>query len=298
MELPSARQFVSTFPIRQAANWLCLAVVAAGLLYLPKSGIEPKHAHRAVAAVTHKKPVAPKKIPVAAKPGNANTISVFAQESAMSPKQLLARWDPLIAAASLRFHVSQAWIRAVMRMESGGRTMLAEGKQITSTAGAMGIMQVMPQTYATMRALYGLGDDPYDPSDNVLAGTAYLRILYQAYGYPAMFAAYNDGPAMLEANRRGTHPWPAETVAYVAGITAILSGGVPGRAGGALARLTRPDGTAVMIDCAAVMSVRAALPGEYAPGVQSVVAIQKMHQGVRESAAAARAIIRAHGGRV
>lgn len=297
MQFPGAHQFSTAFPVRKAAGLLGLAVVAGVLLLVPLAHKPAPHLARPVPKpVAHK--VVPKKTVVVAKPRPPKGPSVFALESAMSPKQLLARWDPLIATASKRFKISPAWIRAVMRMESGGRTMLAEGKPITSTAGAMGIMQVMPATYGTMRLLYGLGKDAYDPADNVLAGTAYLRILYNAYGYPAMFAAYNDGPAMLEANQRGAHPWPAETVNYVAGITAILSGGVPGRAGGALARLTRPDGSAVMIDCAAVMSVRAALPGEYAPGVQSVIAIQKMRQGVRESLAAARAIIRAHGGRV
>jgi len=186
----------------------------------------------------------------------------------------------------------------VMRMESGGRTMMAENQPITSNAGAMGIMQVMPQTYATMRAALRLGPDPYDPADNMTAAAAYLRILYKAYGYPMMFAAYNDGPKMLEAHNAGMHPWPVETVNYVAGITAILSGGEPGRVGGALVRLTRPDGSPVMIDAAAVMSLRAALPGEYAPSVQTVIGVQRIRQGVRESLATTRAILRAHGGRV
>ena len=216
----------------------------------------------------------------------------------MAPHELMTRWDPLIRKASKRFNISEAWIRAVMRMESGGRTMMAENKPIVSTAGAMGIMQVMPQTYATMRALYGLGPDPFDPNDNVMAGTATLHLLYKTYGYPMLFAAYNDGPAMLAAHDRAGQPWPAETINYVAGITAILSGGVPGRAGGATVKLTRPDGTAMAIDAAAVMSVRAALPGEYAPGVLTVIAVQRMRQGVRESLAVVRATLRAHGGRV
>jgi membrane-bound lytic murein transglycosylase B len=298
MEFPRARHVLDRFPGLPAAGLLAAALAVAALLNGPLHKPAPiapaKHPH----TVVHKKPVKPKNAVAVAKPAPPKGPSVFTLESAMTPRQLMARWDPLIAKASKRFAVSEAWIRAVMRMESGGRTMTAEDKPITSTAGAMGIMQMMPATYSTMRLLYGLGKDPYDPTDNVMAGAAYLRILFKAYGYPAMFAAYNDGPAMLEAHDRGTHPWPAETVNYVAGITAILSGGSPGRAGGTPARLTRPDGSAVMIDAAAVMSVRAALPGEYAPGVQAVISIQKMRQGVRESVAAATAIIRAHGGRV
>ena len=56
-----------------------------------------------------------------------------------------------------------------MRVESSGKVM------DTSQAGAMGLMQVMPVTYDELRARYNLGDDPYDPHDNVMAGTAYLR---------------------------------------------------------------------------------------------------------------------------
>ena len=41
----------------------------------------------------------------------------------MTPSALIKRWEPIIAAASRQFHVSQDWVRAVMRMESGGRTM-------------------------------------------------------------------------------------------------------------------------------------------------------------------------------
>src|SRR5258705_1374637 len=77
--------------------------------------------------------------------------SVFAQEQALSPTQLLDRWSPLIKEASRRFGVAEAWIRAVMRLESGGRTALDDKKPITSHAGAMGIMQVMPETYEEMR---------------------------------------------------------------------------------------------------------------------------------------------------
>jgi hypothetical protein len=266
-----------------------LALVAAAML---EQGTPPE-------PVAVHKPQAKPKPRVASKPPETpKGPSAFALESAMTPREMMARWEPMIGDAAKRFNVPAAWIRAVMRMESGGRTMMAENRPITSIAGAMGIMQVMPETYATMRALYRLGPDPYDPGDNLTAGAGYLGILYRAYGYPDMFAAYNDGPKMLEAHNAGRHPWPVETVNYVSGITAILSGRSPSRVGGAQVKLTRPDGTPVMVDAAAVMSIRAALPGEYAPGVQTVIMIQRMRQGVRESLSEARALLRSHGGRV
>src|SRR3546814_155699 len=69
----------------------------------------------------------------------------------------LDRWQPFIAEAADRFDIPAAWIRAVMQAESGGRTTL-DGRPITSRAGAMGLMQVMPATYEAMRSQHGLGD--------------------------------------------------------------------------------------------------------------------------------------------
>jgi membrane-bound lytic murein transglycosylase B len=136
------------------------------------------------------------------------------EEDAMSPKDLLDRWQPLISEASKRFAVPENWIRAVIRIESGGRTILF-GRPITSAAGAMGLMQLMSDTYNEMRTRNGLGDDPYDARDNIMAGTAYLHELYMKYGYPRLFAAYNAGPGRLENHLHSGHPLPAETRAYV-----------------------------------------------------------------------------------
>ncbi|WP_223880599.1 lytic transglycosylase domain-containing protein [Roseococcus microcysteis] len=119
-------------------------------------------------------------------------------------------WGPWIREASARFDVPEAWIREVMRQESGGRA------HVTSRAGAMGLMQVMPATYRELQARHGLGDDPYHPYDSIMAGTAYLRQMYDLFGSPAFLAAYNAGPGRLEGflyNRRGL---PPETRNYVA----------------------------------------------------------------------------------
>jgi soluble lytic murein transglycosylase-like protein len=126
----------------------------------------------------------------------------------------VARWRPWIAQASSRFAVPQAWITAVMRVESGGRLTLG-GRPITSRAGALGLMQLMPSTWQALRHRYGLGADPYAPRDNILAGTAYLRWLYIRYGYPNLFAAYNAGPGRLEAHLASRTPLPSETRAYL-----------------------------------------------------------------------------------
>lgn len=129
--------------------------------------------------------------------------------------QTIDRWARYIAEASTRFGVPEPWIRRVMRAESGGRTTL-NGRPITSRAGAMGLMQVMPGTYAEMARDHGLGADPHDPRDNILAGAAYLRAMHDRYGYPGLFAAYNAGPGRYEAYLRGQRGLPTETRVYLA----------------------------------------------------------------------------------
>jgi soluble lytic murein transglycosylase-like protein len=129
----------------------------------------------------------------------------------------LDRWFAYVAEASARFGIPEPWIRRVMRAESGGRTIM-NGRPIVSRAGAMGLMQLMPGTWREMRALLGLGHDPHQPRDNILAGTAYLRAMYDRFGYPGLFAAYNAGPARYSRHLATGRRLPAETVAYVASI--------------------------------------------------------------------------------
>nr|WP_286207840.1 lytic transglycosylase domain-containing protein [Hephaestia sp. MAHUQ-44] len=129
----------------------------------------------------------------------------------------LARWDPLITEASRRFAVPETWIIAVMQAESAGRTRL-NGRPTTSSAGAMGLMQLMPDTYAALRRRYSLGPDPHDPRDNIMAGTAYLRLMYDRFGYPGLFAAYNAGPGRYADHLATGRPLPLETRAYIAQI--------------------------------------------------------------------------------
>ena len=142
------------------------------------------------------------------------------------------RWEPLIAESSRRFGVPDLWIRSVMRAESGGLTML-DGRPITSPAGAMGLMQVMPETYDEMRRRHGLGADRYDPHDNILAGAAYLREMYDRYGYPGFLAAYNAGPERYDDYLMRGRALPQETLGYLAAISPhlrdiVLSQGLSG----------------------------------------------------------------------
>ena len=118
--------------------------------------------------------------------------------------------------ASLRFALPASWIRAVMQAESGGDA------RATSAQGAMGLMQIMPETWRELRLRYGLGTDPYDPHDNITAGAAYLREMHDRYGEPGFLAAYNAGPDRYQEHVATGKPLPAETVAYMAIVASLI----------------------------------------------------------------------------
>ena len=133
-----------------------------------------------------------------------------ADENQMPVAQRIGRWQPYIMEASVRYALPAAWIRTIINIESSGRTM-KDGHPITSGAGAVGVMQLMRGTYKSISMRDGLGPDPQNVHDNILAGTAYLRDLYNRFGYPRLFAAYNFGPGALLHHRS----LPAETRNYV-----------------------------------------------------------------------------------
>lgn len=135
-------------------------------------------------------------------------------------------WGPYIMEASKRFDVPDTWIRSVMQRESGGQ-LFRNGQFVTSAPGAMGLMQLMPPTYDEMKGEYGLGDDPFNPHDNIMAGTAYLRQMYDVYGSPGFLAAYNTGPGRLDDFLLHNRSLPRETRNYVAAIGPQIAGITP-----------------------------------------------------------------------
>ncbi len=139
-------------------------------------------------------------------------------------------WGPYIREAAAKFDVPDRWIREVMRQESGGHLFNRNGQLITSGAGAMGLMQVMPATYDEIRGRYPeLGDDPFDPHNNILAGTAYIREMYDIYGSPGFLAAYNAGPGRMDDYLTRNRTLPEETRRYVANIGPRIAGTAPNR---------------------------------------------------------------------
>lgn len=111
--------------------------------------------------------------------------------------------NSLIKEAAARYQVDPRLVAAVAQTESGGN------QEAVSPAGAVGVMQLMPETAA------GLGVNPYDKRQNIEGGAKYLRQMMDTFGGDVQkaVAAYNAGPqAVKEYN--GIPPY-RETQDYV-----------------------------------------------------------------------------------
>ena len=145
------------------------------------------------------------------------TVVIAQERTSAAPQQHAI--DTYVAEAARRFGIPQHWIRAVMEVESAGNP------RAVSHAGAMGLMQIMPGTWAELRAAHRLGDDPFDPRDNILAGAAYLRQMYDRFGSPGFLAAYNAGPARYQDHLDTGRALPRETRNYLAILAPLIGDG-------------------------------------------------------------------------
>jgi hypothetical protein len=150
------------------------------------------------------------------------TGQAYAQSAVVAQSQTTSTVDPFarfVIEAADRFGVPASWISAVMAMESGG------DRLARSPQGAMGLMQIMPDTWTGLRARHALGADPYEPRDNILAGAAYLREMHDRYGSPGFLAAYNAGPARFDEYLATGRELPTETQLYVAMLAPLIGEG-------------------------------------------------------------------------
>jgi soluble lytic murein transglycosylase-like protein len=131
----------------------------------------------------------------------------------------------LLNQAATQFGVPPALAIAVANQESGGNQYDSSGNVLTSSAGALGVMQLMPATAAS------LGVDPTDTAQNIDGGVRYLAQLLQEFdgNQTLALAAYNWGPGNVSKN--GTENWPEETVNYVSSILSAIGGSDSGTAG-------------------------------------------------------------------
>lgn len=132
------------------------------------------------------------------------TTSAAKRESAINPSNRKLFSSEIRQAASA-FHLDAALLHAVIAVESSYNTRALSGK------GAMGLMQLMPET-ARQYGAY----DPFDPGQNIWAGAQHLSDLLQHFGnnLPLALAAYNSGEANVVKYRVSIPPF-SETMAYV-----------------------------------------------------------------------------------
>jgi len=114
------------------------------------------------------------------------------------------KYDSFIAEASKKHRVSFSLLKAVINVES------AFNPKAVSKTGAMGLMQIMPENIRNLRIR-----DPFNPWENIMGGTRYLKELLQRYKgkLPLALAAYNAGPNLVD--RYNAIPPIKETRDYV-----------------------------------------------------------------------------------
>jgi soluble lytic murein transglycosylase-like protein len=129
----------------------------------------------------------------------------FEQDLAPAPGTAALKLPDVVGSASHRYHLDPDLVNSVIRAESGFNP------KAVSRKGAMGLMQLEPQTAAQLGVA-----DPFDPATNVDGGTRYLRELLVRYNFDLIkaLAAYNAGPQRVE-QYHGVPPY-YETQAYVA----------------------------------------------------------------------------------
>lgn len=119
-------------------------------------------------------------------------------------KRSRTNYEHIISNKSIKYNIRPAIIKAVIKAESNW------DPKAVSKKGAIGLMQLMPATAKEMKII-----DPYDPEENIEAGTRYLRYLLDRFNgdMKLALAAYNAGPTRVE--RSGGIPRISETQKYV-----------------------------------------------------------------------------------
>ena len=114
------------------------------------------------------------------------------------------KYDVIIKQASERFNIDRSLVIAVIKAESDFN------HSAVSRKGAKGLMQIMPATASLMNL-----KEPFNPEENIIAGTRYLSLMLERYheNKTLALAAFNAGPETVDAYR-GVPPFP-ETRAFV-----------------------------------------------------------------------------------
>ena len=114
------------------------------------------------------------------------------------------KYDDLITTAAKKYEISFSLLKALIKIESDFNPWAV------SKVGAKGLMQIMPENLKALNI-----NDPFDPRENIMGGTRYLKQLLERFKgeIPLALAAYNAGPRMVE-NYKRIPPFP-ETEDFV-----------------------------------------------------------------------------------
>ncbi|HVB37831.1 MAG TPA: lytic transglycosylase domain-containing protein, partial [Vicinamibacterales bacterium] len=148
--------------------------------------------------------IEPDEMPLASPVPAAPAAAPAPSQAANGP---VTAYDSIVRQIAARQGVDAGLVRAVIAVESGWQP------EATSPKGAMGLMQLMPDTARQYNV-----QDPYDPRANIEAGVRHLKDLLGRYSLRLALAAYNAGEAAV-ARFGGVPPYP-ETEAYVARVLA------------------------------------------------------------------------------
>jgi soluble lytic murein transglycosylase-like protein len=127
-------------------------------------------------------------------------------------RNLFQTYDAIIQKAQEKYGIEFFLIKAVIHAESGFNP------QAVSKKGAKGLMQIMPENYKALSV-----SDPFDPSQNIMGGTRYLKKLLKRYEnkLPLALAAYNAGPEAVDKYKQ--IPPFRETQDYVQKVMTLYS---------------------------------------------------------------------------
>ncbi len=137
----------------------------------------------------------------------------YAKKMQVSVSAGSADYSAYVREAAAKYEIEPELIRAVIKTESNG------DHRAVSRKGAMGLMQLMPQTASDMNV-----SNPFSPEENIEGGTRYLRYLLEKFNgdITLAVAAYNAGPKTVE--KYGNVPPISETIQYVKRVFALYRG--------------------------------------------------------------------------
>jgi soluble lytic murein transglycosylase-like protein len=145
-------------------------------------------------------------------PTSSDYVLYIREKSYIKTGPVSRDYDAIIQKAQSKYGIEFSLIKAVIQAESGFNP------RAVSKKGAKGLMQIMPENYKALSV-----SDPFDPSQNIMGGTRYLKQLLNRYDekLPLALAAYNAGPEAVD--KYGQIPPYKETRTYVQKVMTLYS---------------------------------------------------------------------------